>query len=158
MTIPFREARAEDLPRLVEMLADDTLGATRERFEDPLPAEYRAAFEAIAADPNQQLLVAERAGDVVGTLQLTFIPSITRLGAWRSQIEGVRVASEARGEGLGRALVEEALRRSRERGVKLVQLTTDKQRPDALRFYEDLGFTSTHEGLKLHLEAIQPKQ
>ena len=151
MTASFREARVEDLPRLVEMLADDELGATRERFEDPLPAEYLSAFEAIAADPNQQLLVAEREGEVVGTLQLTFIPSITRLGAWRSQIEGVRVASEARGGGLGKLLVEEALRRSRKRGVKLVQLTTDKQRPGALRFYEDLGFTPTHEGLKLPL-------
>ena len=156
MTTVFREARAEDLPRLVEMLADDALGATRERYEDPLPPEYGAAFAAITADPNQQLLVAERDGVVLGTLQLTFIPSLTRLGAWRSQIEGVRVASESRGGGLGRTLVEEALRRSRERDCKLVQLTTDKQRPDALRFYEDLGFTPTHEGLKLHLEAIQP--
>ena len=146
-----RAARREDLPRLVEMLADDALAASRERYEEPLPAEYGAAFDAIEADPNQELLVAESGGLVVGTLQLTYIPSITRLGSWRAQIEGVRVASEARGSGLGRELVEEAVQRSRARGCRLVQLTTDKQRPDALRFYESLGFTATHEGLKLSL-------
>ena len=156
MSVTFREATRSDLPRLVQMLADDALGATRERFEDPLPEPYLAAFAAIAADPNQELLVAERDGLVVGTLQLTFIPSITRLGSWRSQIEGVRVATEARGDGLGRELMEEALRRSRDRGVQLVQLTTDKQRPEALRFYQGLGFTPTHEGLKLTLHPSDP--
>lgn len=152
MSTTFREAREDDLPRIVQMLADDALGATRERCEDPLPREYGDAFRAIDEDPNQDLLVAERDGQVVGTLQLTYIPSLTRLGAWRSQVEGVRVAAEARGEGLGRTLLEEAIRRSRERGVRLVQLTTDKQRPDALRFYESLGFTATHEGMKLPLD------
>lgn len=151
MSATFREATADDLPRLVEMLADDPLGATRERFEDPLPSEYGAAFEAIDRDPNQQLLVAEIEGRVVGTLQLTFIPSITRLGAWRAQVEGVRVASEARGEGLGRLLMEESIRRARDRGCLLLQLTTDKSRPDALRFYESLGFVASHEGMKLVL-------
>lgn len=156
MSALFREARRGDLPRLVEMLADDALGAKRERFEDPLPEPYLSAFEAIDSDPNQQLLVAESEGRVLATLQLSFLPGLSRLGSWRAQIEGVRVASEARGQGLGGALIEEAVRRSSERGCRLVQLTTDKQRPDALRFYESLGFTASHHGMKLPLTPSDP--
>ena len=152
MSASFREARREDLPRLVALLADDPLGAGRELVADPLPAAYLEAFDEIDGDPNELQLVAERDGVVVGTLQLSVLPSLTRGGARRAQIEGVRVAREARGEGLGRALIEEALRLARERGCRLVQLTTDKQRPEALRFYESLGFSASHEGMKLALD------
>lgn len=152
MSARFREARREDLPRLVELLADDPLGATRESAGPQLHEDYERAFAEIDADPGELLLVAERDGLVVGLLQLSIVPSLTRRGARRAQVEGVRVAREARGEGLGRALLEEALRFARERGCRLVQLTTDKQRPEALRFYEGLGFVASHEGLKLALD------
>src|SRR4051812_3876326 len=133
------------------MLADDTLGATRERYADPLPAEYLDAFAAIEADPNQLQIVAEMDEIVVGTLQLTFIPGLTRLGMWRAQIEGVRIDSSRRGQRLGEILLTWATDEARRRGCKLVQLTTDKSRPDAHRFYERHGFAASHEGMKLGL-------
>ena len=133
------------------MLADDALGAMREDTSEPLAAEYGRAFEAIDGDPNQALVVAEDGGDVVGFLQLSFIPYLTYRGRWRGLIESVRVRSTARGRGIGEALVRHAIERARERSCHLVQLTTDKRRPDALRFYERLGFEASHEGLKLHL-------
>jgi ribosomal protein S18 acetylase RimI-like enzyme len=148
----IRQARREDIPPIVAMLADDALGATRERYQDPLPQPYWDAFNAIDADPNNRLLVAEENGAVVGCLQLTFIPSLSRLGAERAQIESVRIASSQRGSGLGRRLIEEAIAQARTHGSKLVQLTTDKARTDARRFYESLGFTATHEGMKLNLD------
>ncbi|MEM7243956.1 MAG: GNAT family N-acetyltransferase [Acidobacteriota bacterium] len=149
----IREARAEDLLRLVEMLADDPLGRERERFESPLPDGYHRAFESIDSDPNHVLLVAETEGEVIGQLQLSFLPNLTYQGSWRAQVEGVRVASSQRGAGIGRQLVEAAIERARERGCHLVQLTTDKQRPEALAFYESLGFVASHEGMKLKLES-----
>jgi len=155
MTSPplsFRAAVEEDLPRLVALLADDPLGAARERLEDPLPESYRRAFAAIRDDENQLLLVAQEGHALVGMLQLTFIPSLTYTGSWRAQIEGVRVDRTARSRGVGRRLVEEAIRRSSERGCRMVQLTSDKQRPRALTFYRELGFVPSHEGMKLHLE------
>jgi len=151
----FRAATRQDLPEIVRMLADDPLGSRRERFEQPLPAAYVRAFEAIAADPNNELVVAEDAGELLGVLQLTFIPYLTHQGSWRALIEGVRVSSTRRGQGLGRALLQWAIARARERGCRLVQLTTDKARPDALRFYEGLGFQATHEGLKLDLSSVE---
>ncbi|MEQ9568926.1 MAG: GNAT family N-acetyltransferase [Longimicrobiales bacterium] len=151
--VRLRDAREPDLPALVALLADDALGATREDASLPLSRRYRAAFAAIDADPHQALVVAERDGAVVGLLQLTFIPSLTYRGSWRAQIEGVRVARSMRSSGLGRRLVSHALERARERGCRLVQLTTDKRRPRALTFYESLGFTASHEGMKLHLES-----
>ncbi|HSG46377.1 MAG TPA: GNAT family N-acetyltransferase [Longimicrobiales bacterium] len=150
--LSFRLARESDLPVLVALLVDDPLGATRERLEDPLPASYHAAFQAIRDDPNQGLLLAQNGSEVVGMLQLTFIPSLTYQGSWRAQIEGVRVAGTARSRGVGRQLVEEAVRRAAQRGCRMVQLTTDKRRPRAIAFYRDLGFTPTHEGMKLHLD------
>lgn len=147
----IRRARREDIPPIVAMLADDALGATRERNEDPLPQPYWDAFNAIDSDLNNRLLVAEENGVVVGCLQLTFIPGLSRLGAERAQIESVRIASSQRGSGLGRKLIEEAIAQARAHGSKLVQLTTDKARADARRFYESLGFTATHEGMKLDL-------
>lgn len=136
---------------IVALLADDALGAGRERVDDL--AAYAAAFDAVDADPNQLLVVGVDEGDgsVVATVQVSFVPSLTRGGSWRAQLEGVRVASSLRGAGVGRSLVAWCVERARERGCSLVQLTTDKQRPDAVRFYESLGFVASHEGMKLPL-------
>lgn len=147
----FRPATREDLPDIVRMLADDPLGATRETHAVPLAPPYLAAFDAIEADPNNELVVAVLGGRVVGVLQLTLIPSITYRGGWRALIEGVRVDASVRSEGIGRRLFEWAIARARERGCHLVQLTSDKTRPDAIRFYQSLGFVASHEGLKLRL-------
>lgn len=153
MTEPilFRSARQADLSGIVALLADDPLGATRERFEEPLPEAYLRAFSAIDRDPNQDLIVAECAGSVAGVLQLTFIASLTWQGSTRALIEGVRVAAGMRGRGIGEALVREAIARARAHGCAIVQLTTDRSRTDAHRFYERLGFKATHVGMKLHL-------
>ena len=147
-----RRATRADLPAIVAMLADDDLGALRETATAELLPSYLAAFEAIDADPHQELVVAEIEGKLVGTLQLTFIPYLTYQGGWRAQIEAVRVASTHRDSGLGHQLFEWAIARARERGCHLVQLTTDKRRADAQRFYADLGFVASHEGVKLHLD------
>ncbi|MBI3515589.1 MAG: GNAT family N-acetyltransferase [Proteobacteria bacterium] len=149
--IHVRPAVAADLPPIVALLADDPLGQSREDASLPLDPKYRDAFEALRRDPNQLLVVADAGGAVVGCLQLTFIPGLSRRGAWRGQIESVRIAGSHRGAGLGRQLFEWAIAECRRRGCGLVQLTTDKARPDALRFYEQLGFKATHEGLKLAL-------
>lgn len=147
----FRQVILDDLPVIVELLADDPVGAERERFSHPLPDAYVSAFVAIDADPNNELTVACVSGRVVGVLQLTFIPYLTYKGSWRGLIEGVRVAQEYRSQGIGRQLIKWAIERAKARGCRMVQLTTDKARPDALRFYEQLGFQATHEGMKLHL-------
>jgi GNAT superfamily N-acetyltransferase len=145
----IRPASEEDLPAIVAMLADDPLGAARESPDDLSP--YRAAYRQLAADPNQHVMVAVRDGRVVGTLQLTFIPGLSRKGAMRSVIEGVRVHADERGSGLGTRFIEWAVERSREEGCRLVQLTSDVTRKDAHRFYERLGFTASHVGFKLAL-------
>lgn len=150
MTV-FREAEAADLPAIVALLAADPLGATREDASDPLAAEYCAAFAAIEADQNQLLAVADDAGVVTGTLHLTFIPGLSRRGSWRGQIEAVRVDESYRGAGLGEAFFRWAIEKCRERKCTLVQLTTDRSRPDAHRFYERLGFKASHLGYKLTL-------
>ena len=149
--LTFRRATAGDVVAIVAMLADDDLGATRERFETPLPASYTRAFQEIDADANNELVVACLDDDVVGVLQLTFIPYLTHQGSRRALIEGVRVAHGYRGSGVGTRLFEWAIARARERGCRMVQLTTDKSRPDAKRFYETLGFVASHEGMKLVL-------
>lgn len=146
--LTIRRARRADLDPIVAMLADDELGATRENPGDP---RYLTAFEAVDADPNQFLAVAELDGEVVGTLQLTFLPGLSRIGALRAQIEAVRVRRDQRGAGLGKLLFEWAIEQSRQRGAVLVQLTTDAGRTDAHRFYERLGFVASHVGLKLAL-------
>lgn len=130
------------------MLADDVLGSQRERYEHPLPNSYKQAFEAITTDPNNELVVACYNNEVIGVQQITFTPYITHQGGWRATIEGVRTSASVRGKGVGTKLIKWAIERAKERGCHLVQLTTDKQRPDALRFYERLGFKATHEGLK----------
>ena len=144
----FRDARREDVPAIVALLADDILGAEREAAADEA---YQAAFEQVESDPRSRLIVAEEDGQVAGTLQLNMLPGLSRRGTLRAQIEGVRVAAAFRGRGLGRAMIEWAIGVAREQGCGLVQLTSDKRRPDALRFYESLGFTASHEGFKLSL-------
>ena len=152
MTIPFRKAEAGDLEAIVALLADDPIGRTREDASVPPIQPYRDAFAAIDADPNQLLAVAvNESGAVIGTLQVTFLPGLSRKGAWRGQIEAVRVAASERGTGLGRAFFDWAIEKCRERGCSLVQLTSDADRPDAHRFYEALGFVASHTGFKLAL-------
>ena len=146
----FRRATAQDIAPIVAMLADDPLGAQRETPNELAP--YQTAFETIDQDPHQLLAVAERAGQVVGTLQLTFIPGLSRQGVTRALIEGVRVHSDERGSGLGTELTNWAVDEARKHGCALVQLTSDATRLDAHRFYERLGFEATHVGFKLPLE------
>ena len=145
----IRTATREDVPAIVALLADDPLGARRESPDDLAP--YLAAFEVIDADPHQVLVVADRDGAVVGTAQLTLLAGLSRRGATRAQIEAVRVSSDERGSGLGTTLIEWAIDEARNRGCALVQLTSDKSRMDAHRFYTRLGFQATHEGFKLML-------
>lgn len=151
MEIEFRNARLEDVEKIVEMLADDKLGSERERFESPLPKSYYDAFSAIDSDPNNELILACLDEEIVGVQQVTFTPYLTYQGGWRATIEGVRTASSVRGQGIGSQLIGYAIERAKTRGCHLVQLTTDKKRPEALHFYEQLGFSATHEGMKLKL-------
>jgi GNAT superfamily N-acetyltransferase len=154
-TFLLRRARQGDLPAIVDLLADDAMGAGREHAEDMDP--YERAFEAIDADPCHLLVVGEfvpagsAGGPVVATFQLSFLPGISRRGAWRSQIEGVRVAAHLRGKGIGNQLMQWAIGESRRRGCSLMQLTTHKSRAAAHRFYDRLGFVASHEGMKLPL-------
>jgi len=151
--LSFRVATRADLDDIVRLLADDPLGSRRETYASPLPESYRTAFEKIEKDPNNELVVATLAGRVVGVMQVTFIPYLTYRGSWRALIEGVRVDSSVRSGGIGRKMFEWAIERAKQRGCHLVQLTSDKSRPDAIRFYESLGFVPSHEGLKLHLRS-----
>ncbi|MGH6893935.1 MAG: GNAT family N-acetyltransferase [Dongiaceae bacterium] len=147
----FRRAGSDDLPTIIAMIADDQIGQSREDPRLPLDARYLEAFTAIERDPNQILAVVELDGAIIGCLQVTFIPGISRRGAWRGQIESVRVARSKRGGGIGTAMFEWGIATCRERGCSLVQLYTDKSRADAHRFYERLGFKASHEGMKLAL-------
>ena len=147
----FRTATRDDLPAMIAMIADDQLGQVREDARLPLDQTYVDAFAAIERDPNQMLVVVEQAGALIGCFQITFIPGISRRGAWRGQIESVRVARARRGAGIGTAMFEWAIAECRRRGCTLVQLHTDKSRKDAHRFYERLGFKASHEGMKLAL-------
>ncbi|WP_329223326.1 GNAT family N-acetyltransferase [Streptomyces sp. NBC_01485] len=147
--IGIRPAVANDIPAIVAMLADDTLGATRESPDDLRP--YLTAYERLQSDPNQFLTVAVRGDMIVGTLQLTVIPGLSRRGSTRSVIEGVRVHSSERGQGLGQQLIEWAIEESRRQDCQLVQLTSDAARPDAHHFYERLGFVGSHIGFKFQL-------
>ena len=151
MNLEFREATERDVPALVQLLADDALGAKREDVSLPLNTDYLDAFHNIEVDSNNELIVVESSGNLAGMLQLTFIPYLTHTGSWRCLIEGVRIAGIYRGEGLGTEFINWAIKRAKERRCGIVQLTSDKQRPDAIRFYEALGFKATHEGFKLKL-------
>lgn len=147
----FRAAVHDDLQAIINLIADDGLGRGREITSGKIADEYEAAFAAIDADSNQLLAVVESNGTVVGCMQISFIPGLSRRGAWRGQIESVRVTTSLRGRGIGKAFFEWAIGQCRSRGCRLVQLTTDRQRPEALRFYERLGFVASHNGMKLQL-------
>ncbi|GAA1286380.1 GNAT family acetyltransferase [Planotetraspora silvatica] len=148
MSLSFRTARREDVPVIVALLVDDPISASR----DTAPGlDYDDAFAAIDADPRNELIVVESGGEIVGTMQLTFIPGLSRRGAERAQVEGVRVASTHRSQGIGGKMMEWAAGRARERGCTLLQLTSDKARTDAHRFYSSLGYEASHEGFKLRL-------
>ena len=153
--INFRRAAEHDLPAIVALLADDPLGRQRERSGAILAQSYRDAFAAIEADPNQLLAVATDGARIVGTLQLSFIPGLSRNGAWRGQIEAVRIAADRRGSGLGRLMFDWAIGECRARDCRLVQLTSDRQRPEAHRFYEQLGFVASHIGYKLAITTTE---
>ena len=144
-----RRATREDVPAIIALLVDDPLGATRETNGEH--AAYLKAFETIDTDPAHELVVLDDGGEVVGTLQLTLLPSLSRGGALRAQIEAVRVASSRRGQGLGQVLTQWAIDESRRRGAVIMQLTTDASRDGAHRFYERLGFVASHVGMKLPL-------
>lgn len=149
----FREATSKDLAEIVKMIADDKLGSTRENFQLPLPKEYLEAFRHIMTDKNQELIVVENIEqEIIGTLQLTFIQYLTYQGGIRSQIEAVRIKKEYRGKGIGKQMFEFAIQRAKERKAHLLQLTTDKKRPEAIKFYESLGFNASHEGMKIHFK------
>lgn len=149
--IVFRAAKRDDVPAIVKLLADDALGAKRERYADPLPAVYLAAFDVMQKHGMNEVIVGVRGDAVVACLQLTVIPGLSRQGAVRAILEGVRVSADLRGQGAGEALVRFAIEKAKRAGATLVQLTTDKSRKDAHRFYERLGFKATHEGMKLEL-------
>lgn len=146
----YRKATKADVFAIVEMIADDKLGKTREQFEDPLPEPYYQAFENINADANQELIVVEDSGEIIGTMQLSFIQYLTYKGGIRAQIEAVRIKKNRRGQGLGKQMFIWAIERAKEKNAHVLQLTTDKKRPDAIKFYEDLGFIKSHEGMKMH--------
>ena len=151
MNLKFRQATREDLPEIVRMLSDDFLGATRERYENPLPESYAKAFEEIQNDKNNELIVAEMNGEIVGTLQITFTPSISFQGGKRATVESVRVDAKYRGRGIGKELMLWAIERAKKENCVAMQLTTNAERADAHRFYENLGFKGSHLGMKLYL-------
>jgi len=144
----FRKATRSDLMEIVGMLANDPLGALREDLQHP--EKYQQAFELIDKDDNQELIVVENeGGEIIGTFQLTFIQYLTHQGGIRAQIESVRVRDDQRGKGIGEQMFQWAIHRAKQKGAHLVQLTSDKKRLDAIRFYQRLGFTASHEGMKL---------
>jgi ribosomal protein S18 acetylase RimI-like enzyme len=147
--VRIRVARRADVPAIVRLLADDALGAMREAPGETLPQAYWDAFDAMEAQAGNEVLIAELGDAIVGCLQLTIIPGLSRGGTKRGQLEGVRVSSEHRGEGIGEVLVRAAIARSQAQGCRLVQLTTDRTRVDAHRFWERLGFVASHVGMKL---------
>jgi len=149
--IEFRRAKETDLPAIIGLLAEGSLKKGRDDASLPLDPSYAEAFKAIGQDNNNLLLVGARAKQVVACVQISFIPGLSYRGGWRAQIEGVRVAGAMRGQGIGRALLTEALDIARKRGCTLVQLMAHKQRHDAHRFYESLGFARQHEGFRLEL-------
>ena len=147
----FRKATKDDIAHIVKLLANDELGSTREQHQESIPKSYYKAFENIASDENQELIVVEDAdASIIGTFQLSFIQYLTYQGGIRAQMEAVRVREDKRGNGVGKQIFNWATHRAADRGAHLLQLTTDKRRPEALKFYEKLGFKPSHEGMKLH--------
>lgn len=148
-SVHFRAADKTDLPSLIEMLASDPLGASRETIQSSPHPAYVSAFNAIQSDPNNEIIVAVSNGMVAGMLQITFVQYLTHSGSSRATIEGVRIHQQFRGEGIGEKMLRHAIDQARAKGCGIVQLTTDKSRPDAIRFYQKLGFVASHEGMKL---------
>ncbi|PKA99945.1 transcriptional regulator [Flavobacteriaceae bacterium MAR_2009_75] len=147
----IRQATQEDIHAIIAMIANDQLGSLREDFQEPLPHKYYQAFENIDNDPNQFLMVMENdKKKVVATLQLSFIQYLTYQGGIRAQVEAVRVHKNYRGKGLGKKIFDWAIEFAKNKGSHLIQLTTDKKRPEAIEFYKQLGFIASHEGMKLH--------
>lgn len=146
----IRNAKFEDLEFIIEMLADDDLGSKREDFRIPIPESYVKAFNEITSDKGQNLMVVQDNGVVIGTFQLSIIPYLTYQGRSRAQMEAVRVSSKYRGKGIGKKMIEWCLEFAHKQNCHVLQLTTDKKRPDAIRFYKSLGFIDSHEGMKYH--------
>ena len=152
MNLIFRKVKEGDLPKIVKMLADDELGSKREDYKVPLPKTYYNAFQNILQDKNQELIILENFNkDIIGTLQLTFIPYLTYRGGLRAQIEAVRIDKRFKGKGFGKKIFKWAIKRAKDKGAHLVQLTTDQERPDAIEFYKTLGFVDSHIGMKLYI-------
>ena len=148
----FRKATEADIPNIVKMLANDELGSKREDYKVPLPKSYYDAFQNIFQDKNKKLIILENFNkETIGTLQLTFLQYLTYRGGLRAQIEAVRIHKKFRGKGFGKEIFKWAIKRSKDMGAHLVQLTTDKLRPDAIEFYKALGFKDSHMGMKLNL-------
>jgi len=148
----FRKATKNDVPYIIKLMANDKFGKLRENYQEPLPESYYEAFDIINSDPNQELMVAENDAEIMGTFQLTFIPYLSYQGRLRAQIENVFVREDLTGQGIGKKMFEWAIDRAKTRNAHVLQLTSDKQRPKAIKFYEDLGFTASHEGMKLHFK------
>lgn len=149
----FRKTTKNDLQAIVQMIADDELGKKRENYKVPLPSEYIKAFENIISDSNQELIVVENVdAEIIGTFQLTFIQYLTYQGGIRAQLEGVRIRKDLRVLGIGNHMIHWVIKRVKERNAHVLQLTTDKQRPKAIKFYEDYGFVASHQGMKLRLD------
>ncbi|WP_405609307.1 GNAT family N-acetyltransferase [Polaribacter sp. Asnod1-A03] len=147
----YRKATEKDLTAIVKMMADDVLGKKKEKFQSPLPIEYVKAFQNINEDKNQELIVLENEKlEVIGTLQISYIQYISYLGGMRAQIENVFIRADQRGLGIGKKVFKWAINRAKEKNAHLVQLTSNKERPRSIKFYENLGFKATHEGMKLH--------
>jgi len=150
--ISYREAKESDLPCLINMLVDDQLGADREDSSLPLNSAYIHAFNSIHHDPNNELIVVENENKIIGMLQLTFIPYLSHTGAWRCLIESVRVHKDYRNKGIGSLIFKWAIQQAKEKECYMVQLTSNKERSSAIRFYKKLGFNPSHEGFKLILK------
>ena len=149
--VTYRDATEADLPAIIRLLADDQIGGRKDNAAPPLDPVYAAAFAAIDSDPNQRLIVAEIYGEVIGTMQLSFLPGLLNRGAWRGQIEAVRIVNEQRSKGLGAAMIDWAVDQCRARGCFMAQLTSNNDRVAAHRFYERLGWAKSHAGFKLYL-------
>ncbi len=152
MSLTHRKAKLDDLPRLIELLLEDELGQTRESKSSELDENYIKAFHKIDSDPKQYLMVVENGDEIIGTCHLTLMPSLTFIGSTRMQIEAVRVADKYRGQKIGSWMFDQAISYAKEHDVSIIQLTTNKKRPQAKHFYETLGFEASHEGMKIYLE------
>ena len=150
----FREATRDDIPEIVRLLADDHLGSKREDYRLPIPDYYYAGFEGVLSDPSNTIIILEKDHNIIGTMQLIMMHGISHRGARRMQIESVRVASELRGQGIGKQMIAWAIERAKEEHCRFVQLTSNKERPDAHRFYEQLGFAKNKEGFSLDLYSL----